>query len=193
MDVRRLDQREVGARQDSLGLLQGVHLTSTRLLELQKAGLTVSLGGFLVRQGLGIASTFVCRLLDHVLVLGLVVLLIELHFLDLLFQIGHEHVDHCQHTVALLTLLLVCSKSLRWWRRGTTSLQSCDTSACNATRSFSGGKSASIVQSDALLLGQFALWGSFVLLRVVELVHPILGHAKKLHSSIVGSHVGHVV
>merc|ERR1719498_1405180 len=71
-------QQPVTVKVDVLESLHGVHVlhhfSLVLLLELQKAGFAISLGSFLVRQGLGIAGPLVCGFLDHALVLSLVII-----------------------------------------------------------------------------------------------------------------------
>merc|ERR1719265_83077 len=149
--------------------------------------LHASLGGLLLSDGLQISGALFCSLIQHRLVLCLRILLLKLHLLGLLLNVGNEHVHHCEDSPRFLALLLVRTDRLRWWWERGSIVSLCEANACSRDAAWWVGwrKRASHVQRDALFLRELTLWRRLIQFRIVEFLHPVLRKSNDLNGSIV--------
>merc|ERR1719329_124860 len=175
------------------------HLVSAFSSFFLQQSLCIGLGTLLFSGALGIHDTLLSRIFGELFVLLLCILLFDIHLLHFLVQVCNEHVHHCHDTTALPTLLGVCIPSGWGWRRSILvlivghNLNQRDSSARNASRSSSWCQSATHVQRDALLLGEFAFWWGLVKRWVVKFLHSVLGKIDEVLGRRIGCHGGGVV
>merc|ERR1719313_3145854 len=152
---------------------------------LLKLSLHVCQGTLLILEALGVLGPLLCRVLHHLLVVTLSVLLFCLCDGHLLVEVLDQEIDHGNHSIGLLTLLLEGTRGLWWWWRLSHAMgrdigQDCDTSSSNATWSLSWCQGATCCESCAILVSQLALWGRLVERRIIKLVEPVLCETKDL-------------